>query len=96
MFDLSKLTETIGGLVSGAQQQPPADGSGLAGLLINAGIDPGQLAGLTQGEIVEQLQQYGIDPAQLDLGQISELAANADIGGNLAEIAQSWLASRRS
>ena len=96
MLDFGKLTETIGAMLSGSQQQPPVDGNGIAELLSNAGIDPAQLAGLGHNEILELLQQYGIDPTGLDVGQICELLQNGNVGGNLAEIAQSWLSSRGS
>lgn len=96
MFDFGKLTETIGGLISGSRHDTPVEGSGIAELLSNAGIDPAQLAGLDQNQIFELLQQYGIDPTALDVGQISELLHNGTVGGNLAELAQSWLSSRGS
>ena len=96
MFDFSKITESIGGLVAGAQQQSPLEAGSIADLLSNAGIDPGMLDGLSQEEIFNLLQQYGIDPSQLDVGQISELLQNAGVGGSLAEMAQSWLNSRGS
>lgn len=96
MFDFGKLTETMGGLFSGSRQDTPVEGNGLLELLGNAGIDPAQLAGLDQTQIFELLQQYGIDPGQLDVGQVSELLQNGNIGGNLAEMAQSWLSSRGS
>ena len=95
MFDLTKITETITGLISGAQQSP-LDAGGITDLLSNAGIDPSMLDGLNQEEILGLLQQHGIDPSQLDVGQIIEVLQTASIGGNLAEIAQSWLGSRGS
>ena len=94
MLDIGRLSETIGGLISGSQQETPAEGNGIAELLGNAGIDPAQLAGLSQIEIFELLQQYGIDPTQLDVNQISELLQNGQFGSNLTELAQSWLSSR--
>ena len=96
MFDFSKITETIGGLLSGNQQKSPLDVAGITDLLANAGIDPALLDGLSQDEVFSLLQQHGIDPSQLDVSQISELLQNANLDGNLAEMAQSWLRSRGS
>jgi hypothetical protein len=93
MFDVGKLAETIGGLFSGSRQDDPVVGNGLFELLRNAGIDPARLAGLDQTQIFDLLQQHGIDPGQLDASQISELLQNGNVGGNLAEMAQSWLNS---
>ena len=96
MIDLSKLTESIGSLISGAQQQSPLQAGNIADLLSNAGIDPSMLDGLSQEEIFSLLQQHGIDPSLLDVSQVGEILQNSNIGGNLADIAQSWLNSRRS
>ncbi len=96
MFDFNKITETIGGLLSGNQQHSQLDAAGTTELLANAGIDPALLDGLSQDEIFSLLQRHGIDPSQLDLSPISELLQNANVGGNLAELAQSWLRSRGS
>ncbi len=90
MFDLGKLTETIGGLFSGGAGPAELEG-GLVQLLSNAGIDPALLDGLNQEEIMNLLSQHGIDPGTLDLSQISNLVQENGLGGNLAEVAQSWL-----
>lgn len=94
MSDISKITQAIGGLLSGNQEQQPLATTDIKELLVQAGIDPAVLDGLSQGEIFDLLQQHGIDPGQLDIGQISELLQNHNPGGNLAEMAQSWLSSR--
>ncbi len=51
MFDFSKITDTIGGLLSGNPQKSPPDGAGITDLLANAGVDPALLNGLSQDEI---------------------------------------------
>jgi len=97
MFDFSKITDAIGGLVSGGQQQSPLDASGIAELLNNAGIDPAMLAGLNQEENLNLLQQYGIDPGQFDLsqlGQLGDLVQGGQVGERLTQMAQDWLRSR--
>ncbi len=96
MFDLSKITETIGGLISGAQQQSPVEVGSIADLLNTAGIDPAMLDGLNQDEILNLLQQYGIDPSQLDVSQLSELLQSTGVGNGLVEMATSWLNTRGS
>ena len=94
MFDFSKITETISGLLSGNQHQSPLEASGIADVLANAGISPALLDGLSQDEIFVLLQQRGIDPSQLDASQISEILQNANLSGNLSDVAHSWLRSR--
>jgi hypothetical protein len=96
MFDFNKITETIGGLLSGNQHQSPLEAAGIADLLAHAGISRELLDGLSQDEIFALLQQHGIDPTQLDIGQISELLQDANLRGNLSNVAQSWLSSRGS
>lgn len=94
MFDLNKFTESIGGLLSGNHQQSMPDATGVTDLLANAGIDPALLDGLSQEEIFALLQKHGVDPGLLDASQISELLQNANLGGNLSEMARLWLSSR--
>lgn len=96
MFDFSKITETISGLLPGNLQQLPMDGAGITELLANAGVAPALLDGLSQDEAFALLQQHGIDPSLLDLGQLSEVLQNANVSGNLTDMAQSWLGSRGS
>lgn len=94
MFDLNKFTENIGGLLSGNNQQSMLDSTGVTDLLANAGIDPALLDGLSRDEIFALLQKHGVDPGLLDGNQISELLQNANLGGNLSQMARSWLSSR--
>jgi hypothetical protein len=93
MFDLSKITESIGSLLSGGTApQVPTD---LMGLLEQAGVDPALLDGLSPEEITGLLQQHGIDTSLLDPSQLTELM-QGNISGSLGEMAQSWLSSRQS
>ncbi len=94
MFDLSKITELFGGLLSG-QSQVPQDMAGITELLSNAGVDPALLDGLSQGEIFGLLQQHGIDPSLIDPAQISELLQGSGLADTVGGMAQSWLESRR-
>lgn len=94
MFDLGKITDAIGGLLSGQTQAAQTEGGGIAELLASAGIDPALLDGLSQEEIIALLQQYGIDPGLIDPAQLGELFQNNDIAGNLTQMASDWLSSR--
>lgn len=95
MFDFSKITDAIGGLLSNGQNQLPEGAAGITQMLEQAGVDPALLNGLNQEEIFALLQQYGIDPSLIDPAQISELLQGSDIAGSLGEMAQSWLESRK-
>jgi hypothetical protein len=94
MFDFGKITDAIGGLLSGQSQANPAQTGGITDLLAQAGIDPALLDGLSQEEIIGLLQQHGIDLGHLDPAQLSELFQGTDIAGNLSQMASDWLASR--
>jgi hypothetical protein len=95
MLDLTKITDTIGSLVSGNAQQA-AGAAGLQDVLARAGIDPAMLERLSQPEILSLLQQYGIDPATIDLGQLGEMleGSGVGVGGSIANAAADWLRSR--
>ncbi len=95
MIDFGRLTDTIGGFLSGNAQQA-VEATGLAEMLANAGLDPALLDGLSQDEILSLLQQYGIDPSVIDPNQLSEMLQGTGIGGGLAEAATDWLRSRGS
>lgn len=94
MFDFGKITDALGGLLTGQSQSNPAEAAGIADLLAQAGIDPALLDGLSQEEILGLLQQHGIDLGHLDPAQLGELLQGSDIAGNLTQMASDWLATR--
>ncbi len=77
MFDLSRLGESIVGLISGARPSVPTD---LTGALEAAGLDASVLQGLTEGQALEFLSNFGIDASQLDLSRFTELAPQGVLG----------------
>ena len=95
MFDFGKITDAIGGLLSNGQSQLPEGAGGIAQILQNAGVDPALLDGLNQEEVLAFLQQQGIDTSAIDPGQIMQLLQHSGVTGNLGEIAQAWLESRK-
>lgn len=64
MFDLGRFGEMISGLLSGSGKE--AQDGGIVGLLAQAGIDPANLAALDTNQLVELLQQHGVDASLLD------------------------------
>lgn len=90
MFDLSRIGESIAGLLGGSAA---GGADGVLGMLESAGIDPSALEGLAPQEIVDVLAANGIDLQQLAPEQLQELSSL--IGGvplaGLGEIADRFL-----
>ena len=80
MFDLSKLTETVGGLFGNSSVAETLQSGVGSELMQRLGIDPTALEGLAPDQILDLLQQHGIDPSQLAPDQISELLQS--LGGH--------------
>lgn len=84
MFDLSRVTETIGGLLGQG-----AEGLGQDALLeklSDLGIDPAQLEGLDMQGISQLLEENGIDLGQFDPQQLTELTSQFGEGNGLASL----------
>ena len=64
MFDLGRFGEMIFGLLVGSGKE--AQDGGIVGLLAQAGIDPANLAALDTNQLVELLQQRGVDASLID------------------------------
>ncbi|MFZ4809140.1 MAG: hypothetical protein ACOYLQ_17955 [Hyphomicrobiaceae bacterium] len=74
MFDMGRIGEMVGGLLGGRLQEA-ATNVGVIEVLERAGIAPESLSGLDPGQILELLQQHGIDISllqNLDLSALSE------------------------
>ncbi|MDX2257505.1 MAG: hypothetical protein NW205_01170 [Hyphomicrobiaceae bacterium] len=65
MFDLGRIGDLVGSLIGTAVQER-VGAAGLDELLAQAGIDPADLAGLDQAQIVEYLAGHGIDASLLE------------------------------
>lgn len=81
MFDISRITEAVGGLIGQASQESDTDG--LMQHLSDAGVDLPQLDGMDSQEITQFLENSGIDLGNFDISQISEAAGqfaeNSDV-----------------
>ncbi len=88
MFDFGRVGEIVTGLLGGAQQETSAPASVME-VLERVGIDPANLVGLDQVQILETLAQHGVDASVLEnldfatlaevLGQGEGLQAVADV-----------------
>ncbi len=72
MFDITRIADAVGGLVGQSAETPGGDG--LLQQLSETGLDPSQLEGLGVQELMDVLEQNGIDASSFDISQISELA----------------------
>jgi hypothetical protein len=97
MFDITKLSDAFGSLLSGSSaERQTAIPEEITQLLANAGIDPSTLASMTPPELETLLSELGIDPSQIDLAALGELAQGEGVAASLQEIANDWLRSRQS
>lgn len=88
MFDLSRISEMISGLL-GRPATDEAAASNISTILERTGIDPAYLAGLDPAHIAEILQQHGIDPhllAGVDLAALSQGADHPDLVQSVSDI----------
>ena len=85
MFDLSRVSDVVGGLLG--QSSSELDGAGLLQTLSDNGVDLAQLEGLAGPEMLEFLEQSGIDVAGLDPAQLTDLAGQFSEGVDLQSIA---------
>lgn len=81
MFELSRLSAMLAGLVGGTgiSQSITSSTAGLADVLQNAGIDPSSLSGLTPDAVQQLIADHGIDPSTILEGQIEQLFTNLGI-----------------
>ena len=89
MFDLSRITDAIGGLVSGSLAGEAVQAQSLTGLMQNVGLDPSILAGLSESEIAPLLASYGIDVTQLAEGELSQFVEGLGLGP-IADVTALW------
>lgn len=91
MFDFSRIAEAVGSLAGGS-----AADNGVAGImqhLADLGVDPAELQGLAPQEIVDFLSQHGIDVANIDAGQLTDLLGQLGSTDVVASAGQ-WLSDR--
>mgnify|MGYP001184998084 CR=1 FL=1 len=90
MFDLSRITETLGNLLGNAPLADAFQSSDLMGVLANSGIDLASLQGLDPQQVVELLASHGIDisqyaPDQLQ-GLLDQLGSGQDVIRSASEL----------
>jgi hypothetical protein len=80
MFDFSRLSDLVADFAGSVVQDQLTEQQGLMDLLQNAGLDPGSLANLSEGEIFGLLAEHGIDPAQIVPAELHHLMAGLGLG----------------
>ncbi|MDX2306680.1 MAG: hypothetical protein NW216_00410 [Hyphomicrobium sp.] len=87
MLDFSRVADVIGSLMGDTQNGPSTGIEALSQAIEASGINPETLQNLSQGEILQVLQDHGIDTTSLGEGQVVELLQQFGMG----EWAQSQL-----
>lgn len=93
MFDLSRVTEMIGGFL-GQTSAGNAVNDLIADKLSSLNIDPSMLEGLGAGQITDLLAQNGIDISQLAPEQLNELLGQLGPSSPIAEALSGLLSNR--
>lgn len=88
MFDLSRLTDVVGGLVG--QQVASGGISELGQQLSELGVDVSQFDGVATEELLALISEQGLDPSQLDAQSLLELAQQSGIELPLAEVLETF------
>lgn len=96
MFDLSKLTEILSGLLGASPVADAMQSQGVSDLLQNVGLDPSVLEGLAPDQVMELLAQHGIDPMQLAPDQLTELLQGLGASEGLGEVASRFFDTSRN
>jgi hypothetical protein len=92
MFDIARITDTIGGLL-GQSGQSLLNGD-LVQQLGALGVDHNLLDGISSEELTSLLAERGIDIAGLDAQQISELLGSLQGGAPMADTLSSLISDR--
>lgn len=84
MLDLSRISETIAGLLGSAPAAHEIPQAALAEVMERAGIDPSLADGLSPDEIVGLLESRGFDLSQLHGHPLGEAIANSGLGEHIS------------
>jgi hypothetical protein len=90
MFDFSRITDAISGLVGALGSEAGAQASNLTDMLQTAGVDPGMLAGLSETEIASLLGSYGIDISQFAEGELGQLVQGLGLPEGADQLSSLW------
>lgn len=77
MFDITRLTELVGGVVG--QNVGEGGLEALSQKLSDLGIDTGSLDGLANHELLNLINEHGLDLSQLDARSLAELAEQSGV-----------------
>lgn len=80
MFDFSRISEAVGGMLGQASGLPDTSLEGVKSTIAEAGLDVSLLQGLAPDQILELLGQHGIDISAFAPEQISSLVNSLDLG----------------
>jgi hypothetical protein len=89
MFDFSRLTDTISGLVGSLGSQAGTAQS-LPDVLQNVGLDPSILSGLSETEIGSLLASYGIDVSQFAEGELTQFVEGLGLSEGGTQLTSLW------
>ena len=89
MFDFSRLTDTISGLVGSLGSQAGTAQS-LPDVLQNVGLDPSILSGLSETEIGSLLASYGIDISQFAEGEMTQFVEGLGLSEGANQLTSLW------
>ena len=89
MFDFSRLTDTISGLVGSLGSQAGTAQS-LPEVLQNVGLDPSILSGLSETEIGSLLASYGIDISQFAEGEMTQFVEGLGLSEGANQLTSLW------
>jgi hypothetical protein len=91
MFDLSRITDLLSGLLENKSASEALLGDGLINMITDAGIDLGSLRGMGAEDIMSFLDGQGIDVSSFAPEQLQELLGTLTSDGDIATLAQSVL-----
>ena len=83
MFDLSRITDLLGGFAEQAEQFAP---EGVMQGLADLGFDPTQLQESGIQDLLGRLSDLGVDINSLDAGQIGELVTQLGEGTPVGDL----------
>lgn len=84
MFDITRITEAIGGSVGQASESNVA--GGLMQQLSEAGLELSRFEGLDAQEIVDLLKDSGLDMTNIDIDNVAEMAGQFAKDGEFQSI----------
>lgn len=82
MLDFAKVTDFLAGMTGNLLDAGSAQSSNLMDLLTGAGLDPSALTGMSATEVMDLLQEHGIDSTQLVPEELMALLNSLGVADN--------------